>query len=212
MHKDTVAVPAQEIRIDQHIRQEDSAAVHIKGEVFMTLKSSETGEILETRHNQNLIVKDASILLARLVKNAAEPTTGLFCLAVGTGDSGWDLQNPPAATVTQRALYGELSRKTFSSTTFIDSASLPTVIPTNVVDFTTTFGEAEAVGALCEMGLLGGTISSNLNVKNPVTPANGPYNVLVDHTTKETMFNYLTFKVLNKPPTSTLTLTWRLTF
>jgi hypothetical protein len=49
-------------------------------------------------------------------------------------------------------------------------------------------------------------------VKNPVSPPNGPYNPLVDLTTKETLVNYLTFGVITKPPTSTLTIVWRLSF
>ena len=193
-------------------RAEEPKSYYIRGDVFVELRDGATGELQEKREHRNLVVRDASILIARLVKNNQEPPFGAFCLAVGTGDVGWDPLNPPAPTVTQRALYSELSRKTFSSTQFIDAGGAPTAIPTNVVDFTTTFAESEAVGPLVEMGLLGGNVSTNLAIKNPVSPPNGPYNPSVDLTTKETLLNYLTFGAITKPPTSTLTITWRLTF
>jgi hypothetical protein len=183
-----------------------------KGEVFMTLRDGKTGEIQEQRHF-NIVVKDASILIARLFKNNAE--TGLhggLCLAVGTGDTGWNPMAPPAATATQRALFAELTRKTFASSNFVDSLGNPTAIPTNIVDFTTTFTESEAVGPLVEMGILGGTISTNMSIRNPVSPPNGPYDPTVDLTQKETLVNYLVFPCQNKPATSSLTITWRLTF
>lgn len=182
-----------------------------KGELFITLRDGATGKILDQRHHKNLIVKDFSILLARLIKDNQEPPHGLFCLAVGTGDVGWNPLAPPAATNTQRSLYAEIARKTFASTTFIDGAGLPVGYPTNVVDFTTTFTEAEAVGPLVEMGLIGGNVSTNLAIRNPVVPPNGPYNPLVDLTLFETLGNFLTFAVISKPPTATLTITWRLT-
>lgn len=194
------------------VKHEDDARYHIRGDVFMTLRDGKTGAVQDYREKRNLIVKDASIIIARLMKDNAEPPKGVFVLAVGTGDGGWNPMSPPAATNTQRALYAELSRKTFTSTQFIDGGGLPTAIPTNVVDFTATYTESEAVGPLVEMGLLGGNISSNLSIRNPVSPPNGAYVPTVDLTTKETMVNYLTFPVLNKPATSTLTLVWRLSF
>lgn len=198
---------AQTLNHSENLR---SGGYFIRGDVFMELR--EGGKLVAEREHRNLITMDASILIARLVKDNAEPPFGVYALGVGSGDSGWDLQNPPAATNTQRALYSELTRKTFASTQFIDGDGLPVAYPTNVVDFTTTFTEAEAVGPLVEMSLLGGNISSNMAVLNPVSPANGTYDPTVDLTDYETCFNYLTFKVLNKPATSTLSITWRLTF
>lgn len=193
-------------------RIEEPKGYSIRGDVFMELRDALSGEIQEKREHRNLVVKDASLLIARLMKDSQEPPFGCFCLAVGTGDTGWDLLNPPSPTVTQRALYSELTRKTFTNTQFIDAGGAPTAIPTNVVDFQTTFAESEAVGPLVEMGILGGNVSTNLAIKNPVTPANGPYNPAVDITTKETLVNYLTFAVISKPATSTLSIVWRLTF
>lgn len=189
-----------------------STGYKIRGDVFFYLRDGETEELQDYRELRNLVVLDASILIARLMKDSQEPPFGAYALAVGTGDVGWDPMAVPAPTNTQRSLYSELARKTFADTQFIDSGGVPTAIPTNVVDFTTTFTESEAVGPLVEMGLLGGNISTNLAVKNPVLPPNGAYDDTVDLTTFETQLNYLTFAVINKPATSTLTIVWRLTF
>lgn len=188
----------------------EDARYHIKGDVFLTLRDARTGEVQDHREVHNLVVRDASILIARLMKDSQEPPHGVFCLAVGSGDVGWDPMNPPSPTNTQRSLYSEISRKTFTETAFIDAGGLPVAYPTNVVDFTTTFTESEAVGPLVEMSLLGGNIV--ISPRNPVTPPNGSYDPTVDLTTKETEVNYLTFPVINKPATSTLTTVWRLTF
>lgn len=193
-------------------RYDEDARFYIRGDVSITVRDASSGQVLDKWEKKNLIVKDASILIARLMKNNSEPPKGAFVLAVGTGDSGWNPMAPPAPTNTQRALYSELTRKTFSTTTFVDAAGVPTAIPTNVVDFTTIFTESEAVGPLVEMGLIGGNISTNLSVRNPVSPPNGAYNATLDLTTRETLINYLTFPVINKPATSTMEIVWRLTF
>lgn len=191
--------------------QED-ARYYIRGDVFIRMHDGKTGELQYEWEKRNLVVLDASILIARLMKDNQEPPFGIFALAMGTGDVGWNPMAPPAPTNTQRALYAEIARKTFANTQFIDGGGLPVAYPTKVVDFTTTYTESEAVGPLVEMGLIGGNVSTNLNVKNPVSPPNGPYNPTVDLTTKETLCNYLTFPVINKPATSTLTIVWRLSF
>lgn len=193
----------------------ESNGYKIRGDVFFRLydgPGTDPDRLYEERTLRNLVVLDASILIARLMKDSQEPPKGVYVLAVGTGDVGWDLQSPPAATTSQRALYSELTRKTFSQTQFIDSGGSPTAIPTNVVDFTTIYTESEAVGPLVEMGLIGGNIDTNLAVQNPVSPPNGTYDPLVDLTAFETLINYLTFPVVNKPATSTLEIVWRLTF
>lgn len=183
-----------------------------RGDVFTELRNAHTGALECAWEKHNIVVKDASILIARLVKDNQEPPEGAFVLAVGSGDSGWNPLSPPAATNNQRALYAEITRKVFSSSSFIDEDGVPVGYPTNIVDFTTVYTESEAVGPLVEMGLLGGNISSNLLVRNPVTPPNGPYDPTKDLTTAETMLNYLTFPVISKPATSTFQITWRLTF
>lgn len=184
----------------------------IKGDVFMELRNARTGAIEHAWKKHNVVVLDASVLLARLVKSSQEPPAGAFVLAVGSGDIGWNPLSPPAATNTQRSLYAEITRKRFASTQFIDGGGVPVSRPTNIVDFTTTFAESEAVGPLVEMGLIGGNINTNLAIKNPVTPPNGTYDSTEDLTESETLLNYLSFNVISKPPTSTFTVTWRLTF
>ncbi len=192
--------------------QHEDKARGIRGDVFMTMRNGASGEVELEWERCNLIVNDASILVARLIKDSQEPPRGAYVLAVGSGDIGWNVMSPPAATVTQRALYAEISRKTFSATQFVTSGGVPVAYATNVVDFTTIFTESEAVGPLVEMGILGGNISSNLSTLNPVSPPNGAYDNTVNLANFETMLNYLTFPVINKPATSTLTITWRLTF
>jgi hypothetical protein len=193
----------------QHVSTEDLRR-GIRGDVLITMRDGGTGKTQLERELHNLVVLDASILIARLMKDNHEPAHGILALAVGTGDSNWNLQSPPAPTTTQRALYSELARKTFSTTQFVDGLGVPTTIPTHVVDFTTTFAESEAVGPLVEMALLGGNISSNMAAPNRVP--SGPYDPTVDLTQYDTMINSLRFAVINKPATSTLTITWRLTF
>lgn len=171
-----------------NFKEESKYKIH--GEVFLKLHDSD-GNIIE-EHKKNVIVDDASILIARLIKDNTEPLHGAYCLAVGTGNVGWDPMNPPAASNTQTALEAELVRKQFSSTNFVTGSGTISATPTNIVDFTTTFTESEAVGALVEMGLIGGDAT--------LTPSSG------------TLMNYLTFKVINKSNTSVLTITWRLTF
>jgi len=182
-----------------------------KGELFITVVGVD-GRLLDTRHIKNIITRDMSLLVSRLLKSNNEPLRGISMLAVGTGDVGWDLQNPPAPTNTQRSLYNEIARKGFATVNFVDAGGLPTAIPTNVVDFTTVYSETEAVGPLVEMGLLGGDANPLApGIKNPILPPNGAYDPNVDVVGKDTLCNYLTFPVINKPATAVLTLTWRIT-
>ena len=185
---------------------------YIRGDVFFKMHDGKTGELQWESELRNLVVLDASILIARLMKDNQEVPHGVFALAVGSGDSGWNPMSPPAPTNTQRSLYSEITRKTFSDTQFVDANGVPVAYPTKVVDFTTNYTEAEAVGPLVEMGLIGGNVSTNLSVRNPVTPPNGTYNSTVDLTEFDTLVNYLTFPVVNKPATSTFQIVWRLSF
>jgi hypothetical protein len=204
-----------------------SALLRIRGEeVFSGIKNGEV--FWEMRHKdgtsqkgkmKNIVSFDASILLARFVKGAgtstphvSDPNYGAFALAVGTGDVSWNPLNPPAATKSQRSLYNEIARKAISSSSFINRLGQITVIPTNVIDLTTTFSESEAVGPLTEMALIGGDISSNMSIRNPVLPPNGTYDPSVNLIGKDTILNYLTFPVVSKGSGSSLEYTWRLSF
>jgi hypothetical protein len=167
---------------------------HLKGEWWMTLNDVKTGSVIENRHGTNIIVNTASILIARLLKDNHEPDGGITYLAMGTGASGWNLQNPPQPTNTQTKLNNEISRKAFTTedVTFVDpETGDPTSIPTNVIDFTCTFAETEAVGPLVEMGLFGGDAT--------------------DLTDSGTMVNFRTFPVINKTNSMTLTIIFRIT-
>lgn len=166
----------------------------LKGEFFIKGHDAKTGELLEYRHGTNIIVNSASVLIARLLKDNSEPDGGITYLAVGTGASGWNLQNPPQPTVTQTNLENEIARKAFTTedVTFIDpETGDPTTVPTNVVDYTATFAETEAVGPLVEMGLFGGDAS--------------------DLSDSGTEINYRTFPVINKTNSMTLTIIFRIT-
>jgi hypothetical protein len=166
----------------------------LKGEYRIVLREASTGRIIEERVGHNIIVNTASILIARLLKDNADPTAGISYLAVGTGGVGWNLQNPPQPTNTQTKLNNEIARKAFTTddVSFIDPDSgEPVLIPTNVVDYTITFAETEAVGPLVEMGLFGGDAT--------------------DLTDSGTEVNYRTMPVINKSNSMTLTITFRIT-
>lgn len=189
----------------------------MKGEVFWKLENTTTGELTEGKI-KNVVTLDASILIARLLTTAAtpvahqsEPSFGILALAVGTGYVSWDLQDPPPPTITQRSLWNEIGRKQIQSAQFVTNLGVPSGVPTNIIDLTTTFSESEAVGPITEMGLIGGDINPNMAIRNPVLPPNGPYDPTVNLVGLDTLANYTTFAVLNKNGQSTLSYTWRLT-
>jgi len=164
----------------------------LHGEYWLTLKQGD--RVVAERHSTNIIVNSASVLVARLLKDNQEPDGGITYLAVGSGAQGWNLQNPPQPTNTQTSLFGEIARKAFTTVdvTFIDpDTGDPTIVPTNVLDFTATFAETEAVGPIVEMGLFGGDATD--------LPNSG------------TEVNYRTFPVINKTNSMTLTIIFRIT-
>jgi len=166
----------------------------LSGEVWVKTKDINTGKEIEAYHSTNIIVNTASVLIARLLKDNSEPDGGITYLAVGTGGSGWDLQNPPQPVNYQTELNNETARKAFTTedVTFVDpDTGDPTTVPTNVLDFTATFAETEAVGPLVEMGLFGGDAT--------------------DLADSGTMVNFRTFPVINKSNSMTLTIIFRIT-
>lgn len=193
-----------------HHGEDFRTGIYVQGHVFFDMRDAQTGRNLHAWDRKNLIVLDAGILAARLFKDPLEPAHGINMLAVGSGATG-SLLSPDAPDSRQRRLNVEIERKAFSSTTFRDASGNAVSIPTNIVDFTTVFGEAEAVGPLNEMGLLS-TISANPSIKadNPdIFPAR---DVTVDVSVLDILANYLSFSVISKPSTAILTITWRLTF
>lgn len=187
----------------------------IRGHIYLKFENTETHEVRMDSF-PNIIVMDAGVLIARLLASTAvahqsEPSFGIWGLAVGTGDIGWDPKAPPAATNSQRSLWNEIERKKISTIDFIDSNGDISGVPTNVIDFTTVFSESEAIGPLMEMALIGGDTDTDASVRNPVLPPNGVYDPTVNMVGKDCLINYKTFRMKYKEPTDRLTITWRLT-
>lgn len=189
-----------------------------KGEIFWEMRDGATGALQDSGHLRNVVTLDASVLIARLMRSAtssphvSEPSFGILALSVGTGDVGWNTNNPPPGNNAQRSLFNEIARKQIATASFVSPTGSISAFPTNVIDLTTTFAESEAVGGLTEMGLVGGDISTNMSIRNPALPANGIYDPTLNLVGLDTLVNYVTFPVINKPATSTLSWTWRLTF
>lgn len=179
-----------------------------KGTFIVEMTDAKTGERLAYFEKDNIITRDAGLAAAAFFKG--ELSGGLKMLAIGTGATG-NLLSPDAPQDTQRRLNQEIQRKAFSSTTYRTAEGVAVSYRTNIVDFTTTYGESEAVGALNEMGLLV-PFSSNPATLNPI--ANGPtnYDPSIDTAGLDLLVNYLTFSVISKPATAVLAITWRLTF
>lgn len=196
------------------LQYEEPTGIRCKGRVMFHMVDARTGEVQLDRAQDNVVTLDAGLLVAALMKDPKEPKNGINMLAVGTGALG-SLLSPDAPTRNQRRLNEEIYRKPFAETTFRDANGAAVGIRTNVVDFTTVFGQAEAVGPLNEMGLVS-TISNNQSIKNPNPNFAGqggqPYDPTIDTAQYDMLVNYLTFAVVSKPATSILTITWRLTF
>jgi len=146
----------------------------------------------------NLIVNRASLLVAQLMKDGTAGG-GITYLAVGTGygsGSGGTLQSPSSPLVGNIALENELTRKAVTVTYYDGAHAEPDTIydstRTNKLQIVCTFTNAEAVGALTEMALFGGTGASARD--------------------GGTIINRRTFPVWNKPNNASLTWTWILVF
>ena len=182
----------------------------MRGEVFIELRDGATGVLLEERHIKNLVTLDASLLVAQLLKDKDSRPYGLNMLAVGTGAPGAIL-SPNAPDNRERHLFAELARKTFSSTTYRDGSGNAVAYVTNVVDYTVSFGEAEAVGPINEMSLIS-AISANTAITSNVSADTFPTRTLTeDMGSKDIFATVLNFAVISKPSTATLTITYRLT-
>ena len=89
----------------------------LRGELI--LEAHEGGKLVHAYRHSNIIVNTASILIARLLKDNAEPTNGISYLAVGSGSGSWDLFDPPAPTTSQTRLENEFFRKALDLSTFV---------------------------------------------------------------------------------------------
>jgi len=187
------------------------------GEVWATLTEAD-GSVQKIHIGKNVITADASIFIARTNVNNTSVTAGMWGLAVGTGANGWNPMSPPAATSAQRSLFSELARGAFTSISFTDTFGNPSSIPTNIVDYTTTFTASQAVGPLVEMGLIAAPINTSPSYiqgpNNPLTMPipNSATTPPLNQSLYDVLFNYRTFPVINKSNTATLTLDWRITY
>ena len=179
-----------------------------KGTFIVSMTDARTGELLAHFEKDNIITRDAGLVAAAHFKG--QLSGGIKMLAVGTGATG-NAFSPDAPQDTQRALNNEIQRKAFSSTTFRTAEGVAVSYRTNIVDFTTTFGESEATGSLNEMGLLL-PYSLNPATMNPISNGTTNYDPTIDTEGLDLMVNYLTFPVISKPGTAVLAITWRLTF
>ena len=193
---------------------EETLGVRVKGDVFGVLQYEDGREEI-VLDKSNVYTLDGGILAAVLFsKNlGAGFARGIDMLAVGTGASG-SSASPDIADYRQRNINVPLFRKTFTSRVYRNSDGTISSVPTNIVDFTTTFESADAVGALTEMGLMcslsgvsGG--SAEFSQLADVFPDR---NLTTDITGSDILVNYLTFPVINKPSGAILAITWRLTF
>ena len=150
-------------------------------------------KILKEYHAKNLIVANGSILMAKRMVPGTSWGKGISYLDVGTGYGTGTLQSPQVEEISQTELRVVLARKAITSWCFIDMNGDPTVSDTDTIELTTTFADAEAVGAIVEMGLFGGADAT-------ITAGTG------------LMFNYKVFAVWNKPNDSQLTIVWRIKF
>lgn len=206
---DRYTVAGQDVHMGFGVQHADEG-VRLRGELFIRMVDTTTGEVLHDDHVKNIITLDAGILVAMLCRSPASRPLGINMLAVGTGATG-ALLAPNAPTNLQRRLNNEIERKTFSTTRFIDGSGNVVAYPTNIVDFITTFSESEAVGPLNEMGLVA-TISANESILN-LNPNTYPTrDTTVNVTNYDIFVNYITMAVISKPSTATLTITWRITF
>ena len=207
--RDRFKQPGEEATLGMVLPHSAALVAPAKGEVFIEMVDARTGEMLHKEHRPNVITLDAGILVAILLRDPASRTHGFNMLAVGTGATGAIL-SPDAADPKQRKLNAEIARKAWSSTTFRDAAGAASAIPTNIVDYTVTFDEGEAVGPLNEMGIVS-TISANSAITNPNPDTFPNRDVTRDLTLYDILGNYLTFSVISKPNTARLTITWRIT-
>ena len=161
---------------------------------FKYKKLDANGILIEEGDLGHNIVPDiVGTLMARLAKDPTDPAGGFTFLAVGTGDPGWDPNNPDVEDPAATTLVTEIDRKAFAQAYFVDPATgNPTVTPTNIVDFLGTFGPNEGVGALTELGVFGGDASST--------------------TDSGTLVSVIHFPVKNKTAPETMTWTLRFTF
>ncbi len=215
-HSDKVPTPQESMKMGLAVGFEDGTRT-LKGTYIIHLVDSDTGEVLHHSEHSNIVTLDGGVLVMINLASGGTPVPpsqrGLTMLAVGTGATG-PVLSPDAPDPRQRRLNTEIARKAFSTTVFRNSVGAAVGYPTNVCDFTVTFGVGEAVGPLNEMGLIRSIAMPLTTATNPV-PATFPvYDPTIDLSTYDILANYTTMGQgtgpIGKPNNSVLTLTWRL--
>lgn len=148
--------------------------------------------LIKEFHLKNLIVDKASSFIAKRMRPGASWGAGISHLELGIGFGTGSSQAPQPESQTQTQLRNALARKAIGAWTYIDNSGNPTASETNIIEFTVTFADTEANGAIVEMGLFGGDATIALG--------------------SGYMFNYKVFPVWNKQTGMQLTITWRITF
>lgn len=153
-------------------------------------------EITDELFERNLIVQQASVLMAERMAPGNTGTAGIGYLAVGTGFGNGTSTAPQAEDPTYVQLRAEAFRKAITSWTYLDGSGNPIGTPPNgvgVLQLTTTFAATEANVAIVEMGLFGGSATTTAN--------------------SGLIFNYKVVGAWNKTQSSgALTVIWTITF
>jgi hypothetical protein len=135
------------------------------------------GRVEDLGWNNNLVVTNASVLIACLMKRETG-YSGLQYWAVGQGLEAWG-STPPDPTLSAVKLVSEIYRKQISLTdlVFLDASGNISGVPTNIVQVDVTFAAGEGTGTWREFGVFGGNATStadsgiNINYKThgPIT-------------------------------------------
>ncbi len=194
---DLVAVASPKEPVFIHVGPVEGQEGYDPKQGFFVFPEGDFETVIDKR---NLIVNDASILMSRRMHPGAATTLtgGINALAIGTGVGTGTTQVPQAADPTLHTLRNEIYRKLVSSWTYLDINGNATATPTNVLQITTTFTNADGIpltngaAAIVEMALMGGDINTAAN--NTI------------------MYNMTTFPVWNYQSGQALTVIWTLTF
>lgn len=158
----------------------------------------------------NVIVNTVKSLFSRLMLDSVEPKYGIWGLAIGSGDSGWD-DNPPAPTTTQTRLLNEIKRKQATARRYVDRNALnPVTLPSEAIEIQTLFNATDdnITDFIREMGLIGGgstADNTNMNTADYWDP-----NILDVNTV--TLINYKTLGELRLPAGIDIIFSWVLFF
>lgn len=141
---------------------EDTLDKKFIGEVHDTIIHLATGVREKLDISYNVVVDNASVLFASLLKGEAG-FVGITHWEVGAGASSWTDANPPTPLRTDSALLQPTFRKPINPAdiTFIDANDVVSATPTNRIEIKVKFASGEANGNLREFGIYGGKGATN---------------------------------------------------